>query len=135
MEDRRALPGEHHQRSAVPTIYAALTQTPVDTDIASLTVAIVGASPLPPSVRTGFEAHTHARIVGGYGLTEATAATTRSFPEHPRAGAVGQRLPYQTVKAADIKPDGIRADLPTGTSGHLLISGPNVFAGYVTGRS
>jgi fatty-acyl-CoA synthase len=33
--------------SAVPTVYAALTRHPVDADISSLRLPIVGASPLP----------------------------------------------------------------------------------------
>ena len=35
--------------SAVPTVYAALAQVPVDADISSLVLPIVGAAPLPPS--------------------------------------------------------------------------------------
>jgi fatty-acyl-CoA synthase len=53
--------------SAVPTVYAALTQCPVDADISSLWSAIVGASPLPPSVRKDFESHTGIALCEGYG--------------------------------------------------------------------
>ena len=84
--------------SAVPTVYAALTQCRVDADISSLRSAIVGASPLPPSVRKDFESHTGIALCEGYGLTEATAASARSFPDLPRPGSVGQRLPYQRAK-------------------------------------
>jgi fatty-acyl-CoA synthase len=120
--------------SAVPTVYAVLSQCPVDADISSLQYPLVGASALPPSVRTKFAEHTGLQLLEGYGLTEATCASVRSFTELPRDGAVGQRLPYQHLKAVDIDDDGTRHDLPAGQVGHLVISGPCVFPGYVVGR-
>ena len=121
--------------SAVPTVYAVLAGCPVDADISSLRFAVVGASPLPLAVRGGFESATGIRLVEGYGLTEATCVTALSFPHHPRPGSVGQRLPYQQVKAVQVTGDGEWADLPAGEVGVLAISGPTVFPGYVTGRS
>ena len=45
--------------SAVPTVYAALTRHPVDADISSLRLPVVGASPLPqPRSATASDAHT-----------------------------------------------------------------------------
>jgi fatty-acyl-CoA synthase len=118
--------------SAVPTIYGVLAQCPVDADISSLRFALVGASALPVSVRKDFESHTGVRLVEGYGLTEATCASARSFPDDPRPGSVGQRMPYQQVKAVSIDNDGGWHDLPAGEVGHLVISGPTVFPGYMT---
>ena len=57
-----------------------------------------------------------------------------SFPQHPRPGSVGQRLPYQQVKAVQVTADGEWVDLPAGQVGVLAISGPTVFPGYVTDR-
>jgi fatty-acyl-CoA synthase len=118
--------------SAVPTVYSVLAQCVVDADISSLRFALVGASALPVSVRRDFEAHTGIRLLEGYGLTEATCASARSFPNDQRPGSVGQRLPYQQVKTVRIDADGSWHDLPTGEVGHLVISGPTVFPGYVT---
>jgi fatty-acyl-CoA synthase len=128
---------EHYRiatMSAVPTVYAVLAQCPVDADISSLRYALVGASPLPAAVRDGFQAHTGIALVEGYGLTEATCASARGFPDAPRPGSVGQRMPYQRVKVVRIGEDGTWEDLPTGEHGVLAISGPAVFPGYVTGR-
>jgi fatty-acyl-CoA synthase len=119
--------------SAVPTVYGVLAQCPVDADISSLRFALVGASALPASVRTDFESHTGVRLVEGYGLTEATCASARSFPEHPRPGSVGQRMPYQQMKAVSVDGAGSWTELPAGEVGQLVISGPTVFPGYVTG--
>jgi fatty-acyl-CoA synthase len=128
---------EHYQiatMSAVPTVYAGLAQLPVDADITSLRFAMVGASPLPAAVRDGFQAHTGVSLLEGYGLTEATCASARGFPGTPRPGTVGQRLPYQPVKAVRVAGDGTWEDLPAGETGTLVISGPTVFPGYVVGR-
>ena len=121
--------------SAVPTVYSVLAGLPVDADISSLRFAVVGASPLPQAVRDGFESSTGVRLVEGYGLTEATCVSALSFPQHPRYGSVGQRLPYQQAKAVQVTADGEWVDLPAGQVGVLAISGPTVFPGYVTDRS
>ena len=121
--------------SAVPTVYAVLSQCPLDADVSSLRYALVGAAALPQAVRTDFESHTGVPLIEGYGLTEATCASVRSFPDHPRPGAVGQRLPYQRVKSVRIDDDGHWHDLPVGDVGNLAISGPTVFPGYVTART
>ena len=120
--------------SAVPTVYSVLAGCPVDADISSLRHAVVGASPLPQAVRDGFESATGVTLVEGYGLTEATCASVFSFPGAPRPGSVGQRLPYQQVKAVEIAADGEWVDLPPGQVGVLAISGPTVFPGYVVDR-
>jgi fatty-acyl-CoA synthase len=89
---------EHYQiaaMSAVPTVYSTLTQVPVDADISSLRIPIVGASPLPAAVREGFARHTGRRLLEGYGLTEATCASTWNRPGANRPGSVGQVLPGQ----------------------------------------
>ena len=126
---------EHYQvaaMSAVPTVYATLAQVPVDADISTLRVPIVGASPLPASVREDFAAHTGRRLLEGYGLTEATCATTWTRPGEERPGSVGRVLPGQQIKAVTIGADGSWTDCGPGETGVLVIGGPAVFAGYVT---
>ncbi|NMO04504.1 acyl-CoA synthetase [Gordonia sp. TBRC 11910] len=117
--------------SAVPTVYSVLAQCPVDADISSLRACIVGASMLPPAVRTAFESHTGTRLLEGYGLTEATCASVRSFLDGQPAGSVGQRMPYQYIRAVDES----WGDVPDGVVGRIVVSGPTVFAGYVRARS
>jgi acyl-CoA synthetase (AMP-forming)/AMP-acid ligase II len=64
--------------SAVPTVYQVLAQVPVDSDISSLRLPIVGAAPLPAAVREAFAAHTGVELCEGYGLTEGTCASSRT---------------------------------------------------------
>ena len=126
---------EHYQiaaMSAVPTVYGALAQIPVDADISSLRIPIVGAAPLPAAVREGFARHTGRRLLEGYGLTEATCASTWNRPGADRPGSVGQVLPGQQVKAVRVGADGSWQDCAPGEPGVLVISGQAVFAGYVT---
>jgi fatty-acyl-CoA synthase len=118
--------------SAVPTVYGTLAQVPVDADISSLRLPIVGAAPLPSAVREGFAAHTGRQLLEGYGLTEATCATTFTPLGEQRPGSVGRVLPGQHIKAVRIAEDGSWADCAPGETGVLVIGGPTVFAGYVT---
>lgn len=120
--------------SAVPTVYAVLSTIPVDADLSSLRFAVVGAAVLPPAVRTAFEEHTGVPLLEGYGLTEATCASLRSYVGVPRPGSVGHRLPYQQVRVVRDAEGGGRVDVGPGEQGTLLVSGPTVFPGYVVGR-
>jgi fatty-acyl-CoA synthase len=125
---------EHYQiaaMSAVPTVYATLAQIPVDADIGSLRLPIAGAAPLPASVREDFAAHTGRPLLEGYGLTEATCATTWTRPGEERPGSVGRVLPGQQIKAVRVGQDGSWSDCAPGETGVLVIGGPAVFAGYV----
>ena len=126
---------EHYQiaaMSAVPTVYGTLAQVPVDADISTLRMPIVGAAPLPASVREDFAAHTGRHLLEGYGLTEATCATTWTRPGEERPGSVGQVLPGQQIKAVKTGAGGFWTDCGPGETGVLVIGGPAVFAGYVT---
>jgi fatty-acyl-CoA synthase len=126
---------EHYQiaaMSAVPTVYSTLAQVPVDADISTLRLPITGASPLPASVSEDFAAHTGRRLLEGYGLTEATCATTWTRPGEERPGSVGRVLPGQQIKAVTTGADGSWADCGPGQTGVLVIGGPAIFAGYVT---
>ena len=118
--------------SAVPTVYSVLAQVPVDADISSLKLPIVGAAPLSPAVASAFETRTGVALCEGYGLTEGTCASARGWPTARRSGTVGQRLPYQ--EAATVHVDEITGEwtfLPEGEAGTLVLRGPNVFAGYL----
>jgi fatty-acyl-CoA synthase len=119
--------------SGVPTVYSVLSQVPVDADISSLRLPIVGAAPLPPAVARAFENHTGVPLCEGYGLTEGTCASSFSWPDAPRAGTAGQRLPYQEVRAVRVdEGSGERTFLPANEVGTLVLRGPNIFAGYLT---
>ncbi|ROO86815.1 fatty-acyl-CoA synthase [Actinocorallia herbida] len=118
--------------SGVPTVYSSLPPVPEDADLSSLRAGAVGAAPLPRATRTAFESSAKVPMLEGYGLTEATCATSTTPAFAPRPGSVGLRLPYQRVKAVTVDPDEVpTGDCPPGTPGVLAISGPSVFPGYL----
>ncbi len=126
---------EHYRiatMSAVPTVYSVLAQVPLDADISSLTLPIVGAAPLPPAVASEFEARTGISLCEGYGLTEGTCASAFSWSHAPRPGTVGQRFPYQPARTVTIdEATGDWTFLSPNEVGTLVLRGPNIFAGYL----
>jgi fatty-acyl-CoA synthase len=119
--------------SGVPTLFSNLLRVPVDADIHSLTMAVCGAAPMPVEVFTAFEQRTGVRILEGYGLTEATCASSANprYGER-RVGSIGLRYPYQAMKAVVLDQHGRSVrDCQPDETGTLVVKGPNVFAGYV----
>ncbi|HEX6556843.1 MAG TPA: acyl-CoA synthetase [Ktedonobacteraceae bacterium] len=119
--------------SGVPTLYSNLLRVPVDADIHSLSMALCGAAPMPIEVFTAFEQRTGVSILEGYGLTEATcASSTNPRYGERRVGSIGLRYPYQAMKAVVFDQQGrYLRDCQPDETGTLVVKGPNVFAGYV----
>ena len=116
--------------SAVPTIYSHLVSQPDDVvaDTSSVRFAICGAAPASKELLEATEQRFGFPLVEGYGLTEATCASTANPPAGPRKlGTVGVALPGQTV--AVMASDGTL--LPTGQRGEVVIQGANVMQGYL----
>src|SRR5262249_23184025 len=69
-----------------------------------------------------------ARLVEGYGLTEAGPVThVNPMSERHRHGFIGLPLPSTDAKVVDLVTG---ADLPPGQIGELLIKGPQLMQGY-----
>ena len=123
--------------SGVPTLYAALMQTPVgDSDISSLRFAICGAAPMPAALIRTFEAKTGVKIFEGYGLTEgACVSSVNPAAGERRAGSIGLPIPYQRMAAVVLDGDGrFQRMADVDEVGVIAISGPNVFKGYLDPR-
>ena len=120
--------------SGVPTLYSSLLDVPTgDNDIGSLEFGICGAAPMPVEVFRTFEQRTGLRILEGYGLTEGTCVSSVNPPDgERRLGSIGIRLPGQKMKAVLLDEAGryIR-DCGPDEAGLIVISGPNVFDGYL----
>ncbi|MBV8441934.1 MAG: acyl-CoA synthetase, partial [Hyphomicrobiales bacterium] len=120
--------------SGVPTLYAALMQTPVgDNDISSLRFAGCGAAPMPSALIRAFEAKTGVKILEGYGLTEgACVSSVNPTAGERRAGSIGLPIPYQRMEAVVLDGDGrFQRVADVDEVGVVAISGPNVFKGYL----
>ncbi|WP_206957757.1 acyl-CoA synthetase [Trinickia acidisoli] len=120
--------------SAVPTLYSALLDIPIDGhDISSLEYGLCGAAPMPVEIFRAFQERIGVRILEGYGLTEGTCVSSVNPPNgERRLGSIGLRIPGQAMKAVVLDEAGhyVR-DCVDDEVGLLIISGPNVFAGYV----
>ncbi|HSV53016.1 MAG TPA: acyl-CoA synthetase [Burkholderiaceae bacterium] len=119
--------------SGVPTLYAVLLNVPrAGADISSLRFAVCGAAPMSPELMRSFEQVVGVPVLEGYGLTEGTCASSLNPRDGERRnGSIGVRLPYQQMKVARRDEQGASAgDCAVGEIGHVLIKGPNVFAGY-----
>jgi long-chain acyl-CoA synthetase len=114
----------------VPPMYAAITEVKDARSyrLASLRACISGAAPLPIEVQEGFERITRARLVEGYGLTEAGPVThANPLANAHRHGFIGLPLPSTDAKVVDVTTG---ADLPPGQIGELLVRGPQLMQGY-----
>jgi long-chain acyl-CoA synthetase len=115
--------------SAVPTIFVMLDALPPDVvaDTSSVRLAFSGAAPGPPGLADRIRARWGFPIFEGYGLSEATCATTFNTTAQHKDGTVGRPLPGQQVRIADAT----GAPNPPGVDGEILIAGPTVMRGYL----
>ncbi|WP_422049779.1 acyl-CoA synthetase [Shimia sp.] len=122
--------------SGVPTVYSALLDVPRDgLDISSVKFGACGAAPMPVELFNNFVEQTGIPIVEGYGLTEGAVASSLN-PTHPdggaRIGSIGLRLPHQKMRCAVLADDdSFERWAEIDEVGVILISGPNVFDGYL----
>jgi long-chain acyl-CoA synthetase len=117
----------------VPTLYSALSRhrlvTAGKVDISSINYCISGAAPLPPDVQRHFAEVTGARLVEGYGLSEASPVThCNPLADSGRTGSIGVPLPGTYAKIVD--EDAETSDMAVGERGVLCVSGPQVMKGY-----
>jgi long-chain acyl-CoA synthetase len=115
--------------SAVPTIYTLLAALPdnVRPDTSSLRFGICGAAPASAELLDRFEARYGIPLIEGYGLSEATCASTINPVTDRHAGTVGIAFPGQQIRIVDAN----GADVATGVDGEVVIAGPNVMRGYL----
>jgi len=114
----------------VPTLFkAVLDNGATAADLASARVCISGGAPLPLQVKEDFERLAGARLVEGYGLTEASPVCfCNPLEGENRAGTIGLPLPGLRAEIRSLE-DPTRA-VPPGEKGELCVAGPNVMAGY-----
>ena len=98
-------------------------------DLTSIKAAISGAGPLMREVQERFEQLTKARIVEGYGLSEASPVTHCNpvFGKR-KLGSIGLPFPDMDAKIVDLETG--EKELPVGEAGELVVKGPQVMKGY-----
>jgi long-chain acyl-CoA synthetase len=98
-------------------------------DLTSIKAAISGAGPLMREVQDQFENLTKARIVEGYGLSEASPVThANPIFGSRKSGTIG--LPWPDVEARIVDLETGEREVPIGEAGELVVKGPQVMKGY-----
>jgi long-chain acyl-CoA synthetase len=115
----------------VPTMYQALLDSPAlgKTDFSGLRICISGGAPLPPELKTRFEAMTGAKLVEGYGLSESSGVVAANpYEAEGKPGTIGQPIPGTRVRLVD-KEDPLKS-APDGEPGEIIVAGPQIMKGY-----
>ena len=118
--------------AGVPTMFIALKEHPAinQSDLKSLRGIFVGAAPLPLAVMAEFEQRTGAKLIEGYGLTEAvTAVSCNPLDGNQKPGTIGIPFPDVVWKIMDL--DTGQQEMPQGQAGEIVLSCPDMMTGYL----
>jgi long-chain acyl-CoA synthetase len=115
----------------VPTMYVAITNHPhaEEYGIDSIETCNSGSAPMPVELLRDFEKKTGAKILEGYGLSEASPVTHCNPPFSERKpGSVGIGFPSTDYKVVDLAAG--TEEVPNGELGEVIIRGPQIMKGY-----
>ncbi|MBI2748896.1 MAG: long-chain fatty acid--CoA ligase [Burkholderiales bacterium] len=113
----------------IPTMVIDLLGSPnfASFDLSSLVYVGGGGAAMPQAVAQRLLEQYGLRYVEGYGLTETAAPSHSNPPDAPKQQCLG--IPFMGTDARVIDPDTLQ-EVPQGTSGEIVIHGPEVFQGY-----
>ncbi len=117
--------------AAVPTLLTAIVGFPklARYDTSSLKFCISGGAALPTELRQDFERLTGARVVEGYGLSEASPVVCcNPLDGTGKPGSIGLPFPRTVVETVSTEQPG--RVMPAGEKGEICITGPQVMRGY-----
>ncbi len=124
---------KHHPTlfPGVPTMYVAFNNYPDlgKYDVKSIRACLSGGAGLPVEVQKAFQELTGARLVEGYGLSEASPVThANPVYGQNKIGTIGLPWPDTEAKIVDLETG--QKELPVGEIGELIVRGPQVMKGY-----
>jgi long-chain acyl-CoA synthetase len=105
--------------------WAGLDDAPADA-LATVRVAVSGASKLPVEVAARIEERFGVHVHEGYGLTETAPVVATSVGTGAPAGSIGTPVDGVELRLVDSEGD----DVLVGDAGEIWVRGPNVFQGY-----
>ncbi|MEA2029371.1 MAG: long-chain fatty acid--CoA ligase [Campylobacterota bacterium] len=115
----------------VPTMYAALGHyKDVDKyDLSSVRACISGGAPLMENVKDRFVEVTGAKLVEGYGLSEASPVTHANPMDAPnKPNSIGVPMPDTQCRIVDLENG--KDIVEVGQEGELIVKGPQLMQGY-----
>jgi len=110
----------------VPTMYVRLLERSQGADFSRVRLFVSGSAALPAAVHEAFAERFGASILERYGSTEFGFALTNRYDGPRYAGTVGFPFPGVSVRLAGPRDAGVT----DGEIGEILVSGPNLCAGY-----
>jgi long-chain acyl-CoA synthetase len=119
--------------NGVPTLYTAILNHPRvragKIDLRSIKLCFSGSAALMAETKRRFEEQTGARIIEGYSLTEGMmACCINPVKGAGKIGSIGMPLPDVFARIVDA--DDASREMAAGALGELLISAPQMMAGY-----
>jgi long-chain acyl-CoA synthetase len=116
----------------VPAMYIAINNNPDVAagkyDLSSVRACISGSAPLLLETKTKFEEISGAKLVEGYGLTEAHVVTHANPIYGENRPGIG--LPFPNVEARIVNAEDGETEVPVGDIGELVLRSPSVMTGY-----
>jgi long-chain acyl-CoA synthetase len=116
----------------VPAMYIAINNNPDVAagkyDLRCIRACISGSAPLLLETKTKFEEISGAKLVEGYGLTEAHVVTHANPIYGENRPGIG--LPLPNVEARIVNAEDGETEVPVGEIGELIIRSPSLMAGY-----
>ncbi|MDX1686359.1 MAG: long-chain fatty acid--CoA ligase [Candidatus Promineifilaceae bacterium] len=116
----------------VPAMYIAINNNPDVAagkyDLTSIRACISGSAPLLLETKRRFEEISGAKLVEGYGLTEAHVVTHANPVYGENRPGIG--LPIPNVEARVVDPENGDNDVPVGEIGELILKSPSIMTGY-----
>ena len=115
--------------AATPTFLGFIMDRAKGDELKSFRILVVGAEKCPATVFSRAKVVAPESVVmEGYGVTECSPVVAVNPRNAVRPGTIGKPLVGVDICVTDLETEAV---LPAGTLGMLLVSGPNVFPGYI----
>jgi acyl-[acyl-carrier-protein]-phospholipid O-acyltransferase / long-chain-fatty-acid--[acyl-carrier-protein] ligase len=105
------------------TFLSGYARTAKDSDFSSLRFVVAGAEAVKSETRRIWKERFDARILEGFGMTEASPVVAVNTATHSLDGSVGRQFPMMETRIVAV--EGIEV------GGRLWVKGPNVMLGYM----
>lgn len=114
---------------STPTFLQGVIRVANKEQLVTLRAVVTGAEKCSESLfRATQEMCEQVKIVEGYGLTECSPVVSLNDEDEPVLGTIGKILP--SIEYVLVNPE-TNEKVEQGTSGMLLLRGPNIFEGYI----
>jgi len=121
----------------VPATWSALLNNDTtDIDLSTMKVASTGGALMPAGVAKAVKEKFDITCADVWGMTDAHGIAAGNPPGNVKPESIGIRLPYMELRCVELdENDEVLCDCETDKIGTIIVRGPQVFKGYLTGES